>query len=234
MGSSRLPGKPLIDLGGRTALDHLIGSLRQCRALDDLIVATSTLRQNDVLTDEAQRLGVPVFRGDEDDVAHRLWQAGKSRGATAIARLTADDALMDPRVVDFMVTTFDRAGVDCATSLTSRSFPNGFVLSVMSLTAIERLSASSLTRTEREHVIPGFLARPTEFTTLAVTAPPEWQGYDLGATLDTREDLQFVRDVVAHFGAPPPLEELLRLLSRDDGWARKAARSGRYWDQRDA
>jgi spore coat polysaccharide biosynthesis protein SpsF len=234
MGSSRLPGKPLLPVGDRTALDRLIGNLRRCRSLADLVIATSTLLENDPLVAEAKRLGVSVYRGDEHDVAGRLYHAGVSAGGTAIARVTADDVLMDPAVVDLMVNAFHEANVDCVTSLTSRSFPNGFVLSVIDQNAMARLTQSNLTANEREHVIPGFLARPDAFTTLSVAAPPAWSAYEFGATLDTPADLQFVRDLIVHFGDTPRVEQFVSLVKSDLTWSRRAAAAGRYWEAVDA
>jgi spore coat polysaccharide biosynthesis protein SpsF len=230
MGSTRLPGKPLLRLGSSTALELLVRRLQKCSSLDDLVIATSALPENDAIDAEGRRLGVGVFRGAEDDVVQRLWLAGRACDADAIVRLTADDALMDPQVVDFMADAFDSSRVDCVTSLTSKSFPNGFVLSVFDAAALGRLNEKTLTREEREHVVPGFLARPSQFTTMSISAPRRWQGYSVGTTLDTADDLELMREIVDRFdGSPPGLEDLLKLLIGDRTWSARARRSGHYW-----
>jgi spore coat polysaccharide biosynthesis protein SpsF (cytidylyltransferase family) len=173
---------------------------------------------------------VGIFRGAELDVIGRLHQTAASRDAAVLVRLTADDALMDPEVVDYMVRTFEPGRDDCVTSLTSQSFPNGFVLSVIDAPALERLTVMSLSAFEREHVIPAFLNRPSQFHCRSVAAPPEWQGYDLSATLDTPTDLDLVREIVEHFGGAPSLQSLLSMLRGNPDWNRRALAGGRYWE----
>jgi len=231
MGSSRLPGKPLMPFGGTTALEWLLARVHHARTLADVLVATSDHPQDDKLAAECTRLKVACFRGEEVDVLGRLAQTAHRYGAAAIARITADDVLMDPAVVDFMVHRFQSSRVDCATSLTTRSFPNGFVLSVISKAALAKANGLDLDPFEREHVIPAFLARRHLFSVLDVDAPAHWTGYEIGLTLDTPGDYDLLSDVITRAGdRAGGLEQLLDLLAHDPHLRRRAETNGHYWE----
>jgi spore coat polysaccharide biosynthesis protein SpsF len=231
MGSSRLPGKPLLTLGRTSALGFLIARVGRARSLAQLIVATSDQAENDDLVAECGRLGVECYRGSERDVLGRLARAARAFEADAIVRITGDDVLMDPAVVDFMVDSFGSAAVDCATGLTTRSFPNGFVLSVLAAPALTAADQLSLDSFEREHVIPAFLARRGRFRVLEIEAPPAWAGYDLGLTLDTAADYELLSDLVRRLGERAPgLQELLVLLAQDSPLRQRAKKNGHYWE----
>jgi len=231
MGSSRLPGKPLLKIGGMSSLGFLISRLRSSQSLSQIVVATSELSENDILAAECVRLGVGCFRGSELDVLGRLAQAARSFKANIIVRITADDVLMDPAVVDFMVEHFQANVVDCATSLTTKSFPNGFVLSVFSMGALEKAERLAVDPFEREHVVPVFLTRMDSFRTLHVKAPPSWSGYNLGLTLDTVADYEFISDIVRHCGDQlGGIEDILALVARDSDLRQRAQKNGYYWE----
>lgn len=231
MGSTRLPGKPLLPLGGTTALGFLVARLRRARSLAELIVATSDRVENDDVAGECDRLGVECFRGSESDVLGRLARAARVFAADPIVRITGDDVLMDPAVVDFMVARFESTPVHCATGLTTRSFPNGFVLSVMSAAALTAANDLALDPFEREHVVPAFLARRERFMVLDVEAPAPWAGYHLGLTLDTAADYELVSEIVRRLGERlGGVPELLALLAQDPDLCRRAEKNGHYWE----
>jgi len=231
MGSRRLPGKTLMPFAGTTVLGHLVSRLGGAASLAQVIVATSTVPDNDPIELECRSLGVNCFRGDEHNVLGRLASAAQAVAASAVVRITADDALMDAAVIDFMVIRFLSAPVDCATSLTTRSFPNGFVTSVFSAQALAMADGFNLNAFEREHVVPAFLARRDVFNVVEIEAPPQWAAYHLGLTLDMISDYTLMLDVLDRLdGRPAGLDDLLAILADDPGLRRRAEKNGHYWE----
>src|SRR5271155_1535944 len=106
MGSSRLPGKVLMDLGGRTVLARVVRRLRRSTLLDEIMVATTHSTQDDAVVSECQRLAVSCFRGSEDDVLDRYYQAAQVCKADVLVRITSDCPLIDPGLVDGTIRAF--------------------------------------------------------------------------------------------------------------------------------
>ncbi len=100
MGSSRLPGKVLMDLGGETVLARVVRRLQRCREIAKLVVATTTLPADDAIVAECERLEIACFRGSENDVLDRYYRAAQAHGAEAIVRITSDCPAIDPVLVD--------------------------------------------------------------------------------------------------------------------------------------
>jgi spore coat polysaccharide biosynthesis protein SpsF len=99
MGSSRLPGKVMMTLCGDSVLKHIISRVSSCRSLDDIIVATTTLPDDDIIVDEAEGINVTVFRGSKDDVLGRYYHAATDNNLDIIVRITADCPLIDPAII---------------------------------------------------------------------------------------------------------------------------------------
>src|SRR5690348_8690788 len=96
MGSTRLPGKVLMDLAGDTVLARVIERLRRARSVHCVAVATSTASADDAVAQECERLGAEVFRGSEDDVLDRYFRAARAFSADVVVRITADCPLIEP------------------------------------------------------------------------------------------------------------------------------------------
>src|SRR3954468_22741224 len=99
MGSSRLPGKVLMDIGGVPSLTRLFRRLRNCRGVDDVVLATSTAPGDDALEAWAGDAGVDVFRGSEDDVLSRVVGAQRMMKSDVVVEVTGDCPLLDSEVV---------------------------------------------------------------------------------------------------------------------------------------
>jgi spore coat polysaccharide biosynthesis protein SpsF len=106
MGSSRLPGKVLMDLCGKPVIGWLVDRLRECRTVDEIVLATSTGKGDDVLAKWCTDNGVRCFRGSEDDVLKRVVDAHREAKTDVIVEITGDCPLTDPDVVDLGVETF--------------------------------------------------------------------------------------------------------------------------------
>ena len=99
MGSTRLPGKVMKELAGETVLARVVNRTRRATLLDEVVVATTSAARDDVIVDECRRLGVPCFRGDENDVLDRYYQCARQFHAETIVRITSDCPLIDPHLI---------------------------------------------------------------------------------------------------------------------------------------
>ena len=172
LGSSRLPGKVLMDLVGETVLERVVGRARRFALVDELIVATSTLPSDDAIVKECARIGVSVFRGSESDVLDRFVGAAAETDADVCVRLTADCPLLDPGVSDSIISVFMDAdgGADYASNKIPQAFPRGLDTEVFSCDALERAAREARERYERVHVTPYIYRHPEIFTLISVTS----------------------------------------------------------------
>ncbi len=193
MGSSRLPGKVLADLAGRPMLRFQLDRLRDLDAVE-LVVATSTLARDDAIVDVAEQAGAMVVRGDEHDVLDRFLAVLDQVPAETVIRLTGDCPLSDPGVIASVVARHHERGADYTSNILPRTFPKGLDVEVMSADALRTAAAEASRLFEREHVTP-FLYRHPERFRLASLTTPELLG-DERWTVDTPEDLSFVRELV--------------------------------------
>src|SRR5689334_15552201 len=126
MGSSRLPGKVLRDLGGKPVLGWVVDAARDSGALDDVVVATTTEPIDDEVVECATAMGALVVRGPVDDVLTRYLMAIDASAADVVVRLTADCPLLDPSLIALIVAAFDPAQLDYLSTNLPRSLAHGW------------------------------------------------------------------------------------------------------------
>ena len=203
VGSSRLPGKVLLDLCGKTVLGRVVERVKRMSKVKELIVATSILDSDDAIEDECRRLGVACFRGSEDDVLDRFRGAADTMAADQITRITADCPLIDPGVSDDIIERFETADppVDYASNKIPQSFPRGLDTEVFTREALERSARWAKKPYHRTHVTAYMYQTPELFTLLSVTSDVDRA--DWRWTIDTPEDLAFVRSVYERLDGSP-------------------------------
>lgn len=211
LSSTRLPGKVLRDLGGRSVLSWVIRAAREAGNIDEVIVATSTDPSDDALEQAAGQQGVEVSRGPLDDVLTRFLNAIEGRpDATAIVRLTADCPLLDPTVIRACVAAFDPSSVDHLSTINPRSLPRGLDVEVVSAGALRALDRHA-TGSDRAHVTSALYRPPGRYRLAGLTFDP--RADDLRITLDTSDDAALLDGIVAITGdRPVPWRDLVTLL----------------------
>jgi spore coat polysaccharide biosynthesis protein SpsF len=218
MGSSRLPGKILCDIDGETMLGRIVRRLQRARSLDAVVIATTCVPGDDATEGECTRLGVPSFRGSEHDVLDRFFRASAEHRASVAVRVTADCPLVDPQVVDWVVNEFSAADVDYASNVLQRTFPRGLDVEVISYSALERAWREDDDPSSREHVTPCIYRHPDRFRLHGVVNAEDHSGYRW--TVDTPEDLAFVRKIYTHLGHDEfSWQDVLALLRQRPEWA---------------
>jgi len=238
MGSSRLPGKVLLDIAGKPMIQRVIERASRSRTLDRVIVATTHDPGDDPLAAFASSIGVVFTRGSLHDVLDRYYQAAKDQRADVVVRITADCPLVDPELIDKTVEvvrdgcmgqTFDFAANRLPPPFT-RTIPIGLDVEVCTFAALERAWRESTQAFHREHVMPYLY----ENTSLSAFAPTLLSGtsprgfkvaqlnnlVDYGSlrwTVDTPEDLEFIRQVFARLDDRETFnwKDILALVQRE-------------------
>jgi spore coat polysaccharide biosynthesis protein SpsF (cytidylyltransferase family) len=195
MGSERLPGKVLLDIEGQTMLERVVRRVLMAKSVDKVVVATTTDASDDATASTAARLGVHVTRGSEDDVLDRFHQAAEETGAVTIVRVSADSPFVDPEVTDMVVDAFLASDADYASNKLEPSFPLGLDVEAFSRDALDRVWKDAKKSYERAHVTLRIYSEGSGFTLLPVTTTPNRHAWRW--TVDTKEDLQFAREIFA-------------------------------------
>ena len=198
MGSERLPGKVLLDIEGQTMLERVVRRIQRSSSIDDVVIATTDRPADVVVAGEAERIGVKVVRGDEDDVLDRFRQAAIESGAATIVRVSADSPLVDPEVIDMVVDAFLSHDVDYASNKLEPSFPLGLDVEAFSRDALESAWQDAAEPYERSHVTVRMYSSASSMRTLPVTTTPDRHSWRW--TVDTAEDLEFARQVFRRMG----------------------------------
>jgi spore coat polysaccharide biosynthesis protein SpsF (cytidylyltransferase family) len=216
VGSTRLPGKVLADLGGAPLLQRVIERARRSRRLDQVVVATTALSADDPVAALAASLGAPCVRGSEDDVLSRYRDAAERWPAERIVRITADCPLLDAAVVDQVVAAADDPDCDYASNITPPTYPDGLDVEVVRRDALLRAAREATLRSEREHVTLHIRNHPGRYRIRNVIQSPDRS--NLRWTVDEPADLDFARAVYAALGTGDwGQREVLELLAREPG-----------------
>ena len=199
MTSTRLPGKVLASLNGEPVLQVLLERVKKATSLDGLVVATTSNAADDAIVDMVNKLGFSVYRGSEEDVLGRVLGAAQENNADVLVQLTGDNPLIDPKLIDEVIDLFKKQNADFAANRLPppyhRTYPIGLDVEVVSFKALERAWKEAELKFEREHVMPHLYTREGRFNVAILDAESDHGDYRW--TVDTPEDLRFVRELVS-------------------------------------
>lgn len=211
MTSTRLPGKVLEDLGGRPLLQFMLERLARSQALDAICVATTSNASDDPVADLASSLGHLVHRGSEHDVLARMADAARAAEADVAVRVTGDCPMIDASIVDCCILGHLAGGVDYCSNTVERTFPRGLDSEVLSGDLLQHLAATCVDGPEREHVTLHLYEEPGRYELRVIRAPSGLHRPTYRWTVDTDDDLRFVRAVVSELGSDFRAVDAVRL-----------------------
>lgn len=191
MGSTRLPGKVLMQLHGKSVLQHVVERVQRSKFKTEIIIATTSLQRDNVIVDEAKRIGVSEFRGSEDDVLSRYFEAAQSVKADIIVRITSDCPVIDWVLLDDMLEKFfDNPQIEYLSNTVDRTYPRGLDVEIFSFKTLEKAYKESTQKPDREHVTPYIWRQPELFSIEQYKNKKDYSR--LRWTLDTQEDWELI------------------------------------------
>jgi spore coat polysaccharide biosynthesis protein SpsF len=202
----------------KTVLEHVINRVEQSKLIDEIIIATTTQKNDDIIEKESLRCGAKVFRGREEDVLGRYYYAAKEYAADVIVRITSDCPLIDPYVIDDVVDIFLKGNYEIVANaginISTRTFPRGLDVEVFSFEVLEMAFKNATENYQREHVTPYIHEKSKNkfcFANDLNYSKYRW-------TLDTAEDFQLISEIYnrLYFGKHDfYMKEILELFERE-------------------
>ena len=206
MGSTRFPGKVMVDLNdNHNVLDYVINQLRFSKSIKNLIIATTFLEEDDIIVEYAKKNNLEYFRGEPLDVLDRYYQCAKKFSLETIVRMTSDSPFLDPLIVDKTVNKFQEDDFDFVSNNLIRTFPIGIDTEVFSFKTLEQAWKEAKLPSEREHVTPFIKKNKEVFKIYNLENNQKIPIYRL--TIDRNEDLEFLRAIASNITKQPILME---------------------------
>lgn len=201
VGSTRLPGKVMYPLVGKPVLEQISKRVSQANCIDDVVVATSTEPQDDVIAEYMQTLGTTVVRGSETNVLSRFERVVEQYEPDILLRLTGDNPLVSVQFIQECVDRIRTQSVDYVSEGPDRTFPLGSSCEAFTADSFDRVCESSRSARHREHVTVYYKKRPREFDTYRIESADLFdkerfqKRADLRLTLDEPADYRLLRTV---------------------------------------
>ena len=230
--STRLLGKVLKIIEGKTVLEHVINRVKAAKNLDDVIIATTVKKEDIKIVQLCANLGISVFCGSENDVLDRYYQTARLFKADHIVRITSDCPLIDPMVIDEVIELYFRKKADYASNTMIETYPDGLDTEVFSFKTLKMAWENAKLTSEREHVTPYIKKNPNIFKIANLKC--EYNLNDKRWTLDEPEDFEFIKIIYknlyhknALFGMKailnflkkyPEIEEINKNIIRNEGY----------------
>lgn len=198
MASTRLPGKVLRKIDGMSILEILISRVKQSKQSSSIVVATTEKKEDDKIVEAVKNSGVEVYRGSEDDVLGRYVGASRAANADIVVRVTADNPLTDPELMDELIKAHRRSRADYTYC---PGVPPGISVEVVNREALEKIDSTAKAPGYREHVTLYILDQPESWKIHTVQADELGLNYPaLRLTVDTEEDLELMTKLNQNLG----------------------------------
>ena len=222
MGSTRLPGKIMKKVLDKPLLEYQLERLFRVKHADQVIIASSDHGELQPIADLCLRLGVPYFRGSEQDVLSRYYGAATQYGADVVVRITSDCPLIDPAVVDKVIgfyLTHKEEYDFVSNTFAKRTYPRGMDTEVFSYKALKEANEEATDEAEREHVTIFIKRRPERYRLKTLPYDKDFSHYRW--TVDTPEDFMLIEKMITALYPVNPhftLEDCLALLAENPDW----------------
>ena len=219
VGSTRLPGKVLLDLHGKPVLWHVIKRVSHSKKINKVIVATTTLKEDNPIEELCHKEGISFYRGSSDDVLNRYYNAAqnihsKGEHLDFVVRITADCPFIDPEIIDTVIETMVTNNYDYISNALQPTYPDGLDVEIFTFNALIEANNNARLPSEREHVTP-YIIKNNSFR--KYNFPNQKDLSHMRWTLDEPEDYQFIQKVYNYLYDEKSLfhmQDILNLLSK--------------------
>lgn len=198
MGSTRRPGKSMALLAGKPLLWQFLQRVKRAKSLDEIVVATTSKPEDDVLEKLALEAGVKVFRGSENDLVDRYYQAAKKHGADIVVRVCADNPVVEPAEIDRIVEFHKKGESDFSANthnILDNRYPDGLGAEVFDFEKLEEIWKITTDPRNREHPHTYFYEHPETYRIRTIPCPAEFRRPELKLDVNTPEELAFLQAI---------------------------------------
>lgn len=219
MGSTRLPGKMMMEIIGKPIIAYVIEQVKKTRMVNEVWLATTISPEDDVLKVWTDNNQVRCFRGSVNDVLDRYYKTAVISSADVVVRITGDCPLIDASIIDQIVERYIKEGGDYVCNTQPPTFPDGLDTEVFSFVVLEQTWREARLKSEREHVTPYIWKHPDLFLIKNIVHYPDLSEYRW--TLDTKEDFEFIRIVLEtckNKKINPSFNNIIELLTNHPEW----------------
>jgi len=226
MGSTRLPSKTMMKIKDKPLLDYVSNQVSHCKNISKIIIATTTLSQDDPIVNYANSKNISIFRGNSENVLERFFQCAKKFCLKNIVRITADNPLIDPSIIDFCIDEFQKKDFDYVSNAISKKndiweydlngFPYGMTVEVFSFISLEKAWKNAKLNSEKEHVTPYIIKNPKYFKLGCIQNNENFSNIRL--TVDHKEDFELVKNIIENITLNKfyKMSEIVEYIKKDD------------------
>jgi spore coat polysaccharide biosynthesis protein SpsF len=217
MGSSRLPGKVARTIDGKSLLEIHLNRIARSRQISHLIVATTINAEDAIIEDLAAQLGIQSFRGDQNDVLDRYYQAAGLVSPDYIVRVTSDCPLIDAVLMDELIDTTISEGWDYCSNTLEASYPDGQDIEIFTMAALKKAWNEATLESEREHVTPyikknSSFYQKEMFRSKNLVAPHDYS--HIRMTVDEIQDYEMIKVLIGELGTDRPWLDYAEFLDK--------------------
>lgn len=221
MGSARFPGKILKTINGKTLLEYQLERVKFAKTINQIIVATTIKETEEPIVQLCKKLCIDYYRGSEQDVLSRYYETAKNYHVDVIVRLTSDCPIIDPEVIDRVVSYYlsNQPSVDYVSNTLQRTFPRGLDTEVFSFQALYKAYHNAVLPRDREHVTAYFYTNPDLFRLQSIENEHNYGNYRW--TVDTEEDFELIRLILSELynqNNSFSLEDVIKLFKEYPEW----------------
>ncbi|MCG5102597.1 cytidylyltransferase domain-containing protein [Oceanobacillus alkalisoli] len=221
MGSTRLPGKILKEVNNKPLLEYQIERMTRAETIDEIVIATTTKDTEQPIVDLCEKLKIKHYRGSEEDVLSRYYEAATKYDAEIVLRITSDCPIIDPKVIDevcnYYINNYEE--VDYVANTIERTYPRGMDVSVFSYNLLKEVHENAVEDADREHVTRYIYNRPDRYKLESYKKEKDYSVHRW--TVDTKEDLELVTKIIETLYPVNKyftMEDCIRLLNDNPKW----------------
>lgn len=210
MGSTRLPGKVLKEVEGKPLLQIHLDRLSRCKKVTKIIVATTLAKEDEQIVKLAEKWRFQTFRGSEEDVLDRFYQAAKPHKPDWIVRVTSDCPLLGPELIDNIMEYAHHHEADYVCNSIESPYPDGQDVEVFTFDVLEKAWKEADKHSEREHVTP-YIWKNADFMGgdlfKGLKYPSEEEYGQVRMSVDEQEDYELIKKLVKDLGTEKTWKE---------------------------
>lgn len=212
LSSSRFPRKVLTPLLGKPVLAHVVNRIKKAQQIDNVVIATTNQDEDLEIVDWCKANHVTYFRGDLNDVLSRFYHCAQEFKATHIVRVTSDNPLVDPAIIDLTIAKLLNENADYVANNLEKTFPHGLDVEFFTMQALSEAFNKSKEAYEREHVTQYIRKNPLDFKISNLSSSVNL--HDIRLTLDEKQDYELIEIVMKLLNEDVSLTNIQKLFEK--------------------